>query len=85
VCFNASYAFENLLSKKPRSIILTSGTLSPLDVFAQEIGVAFKYKLVNSHVINKDQILVNVLKAGFDPKTEFSSTFEQRERPSQII
>jgi Rad3-related DNA helicase len=85
VCFNASYAFENLLSKKPRSIILTSGTLSRLDVFTQEIGVTFKYKLVNSHVINKHQIIVNVLKAGFDPKTEFSSSFELRETPSQVI
>ncbi len=85
MCFNASYAFETLLSKKPRSIILTSGTLSPLDVFAQEIGVNFMYKLVNSHVINKDQILVNILKAGFDPLIEFSSSYELRERPSQII
>jgi len=33
VCFSAKYAFDNLLSKKPRSLILTSGTLSPLVVF----------------------------------------------------
>ncbi len=52
ICFNASYAFEDLLKKKIRSIILTSGTLSPLEVFAKEIGVDFKYKLVNSHVID---------------------------------
>jgi len=34
ICFSASYAFEDLLKKKPKSIILTSGTLSPLEVFA---------------------------------------------------
>lgn len=66
ICFNSAYPFEMLLEKKPRSLILTSGTLSPLDVFAKEIGVDFKYKLVNSHVINKEQILINVLKSGFD-------------------
>ncbi len=33
ICFSSSYAFKELLSKKPHSIILTSGTLSPLDTF----------------------------------------------------
>ena len=52
ICFNPAFAFHELLSKKPRSIILTSGTLSPLDTFEEEIGIPFKFKLVNSHVIN---------------------------------
>jgi len=53
ICFSSSYAFTEILSKKPHSIILTSGTLSPLDTFEQEIGLSFKYKLVNTHVIDK--------------------------------
>ncbi len=32
-CFNASIGMKSIASLKPRSIILTSGTLSPMDSF----------------------------------------------------
>lgn len=38
--------------RPPRSILMTSGTLSPMEVFESEIGIAFKHKLVNGHVID---------------------------------
>ena len=51
-CFNPGIIFRNLLEKyHVRSIILTSGTLSPLDVLEKELQIEFKYKLVNPHVI----------------------------------
>jgi Rad3-related DNA helicase len=39
---------------KPRSVILTSGTLTPMDSFEKELQVNFKYKLENKHVIDMD-------------------------------
>jgi Rad3-related DNA helicase len=36
-------------------------------------------------VINKDQILINVLKTGFEPTTQFSSAYEERESSKQVM
>jgi len=41
ICLNPSYIFRQLASKKPRSIILTSGTLAPMDSFADELRTSF--------------------------------------------
>ena len=38
-----------------RSILLTSGTLSPLDSFAHELGLDFPVRLENPHVISREQ------------------------------
>jgi hypothetical protein len=38
------------------SIILTSGTLSPLDSFAQELALPFPVRLENPHVIDPSQV-----------------------------
>ena len=32
-CLNASFTFQRLMNEKPRSIILCSGTLGPLDIW----------------------------------------------------
>ena len=39
-----------------RSIILTSGTLSPMTSFASELGVNFPIQLEANHVIHKSQV-----------------------------
>lgn len=41
ICLNPSYIFRQLAVKKPRSIILTSGTLSPMDSFSEELRTNF--------------------------------------------
>ena len=38
------------------SIVLTSGTLSPLGSFASELGVNFPVQLETNHVINISQV-----------------------------
>lgn len=47
-----------------RSILLTSGTLSPLSSFAAELGVGFPHRLENPHVISPSQIWVGVVPVG---------------------
>lgn len=45
------------LRKLPlRSVLLTSGTLSPLDSFAHELQLGFKFTLENPHVIAPSQV-----------------------------
>lgn len=51
-CFNAAFEMRTIQSLGPRSIILTSGTLSPMDSFQAEMGVKFQMQLENPHVIN---------------------------------
>ena len=42
----------------------------------------FAHKLVNTHVIDSQQILISILKHG--QGVPFSSSFEDREKPTQI-
>jgi regulator of telomere elongation helicase 1 len=47
-----------------RSILLASGTLSPMDSFASELMLKFPVRLENTHVISAQQIWAGVLTAG---------------------
>ena len=46
---------RSLESLKVRCILLTSGTLSPMDSFAQELQLDFPISLENPHVIAETQ------------------------------
>uniref|UniRef100_A0A7S2RVG0 Regulator of telomere elongation helicase 1 homolog n=1 Tax=Mucochytrium quahogii TaxID=96639 RepID=A0A7S2RVG0_9STRA len=60
-CLNPAVAFRSL-AERCRSVILTSGTLSPINSFAWELGVPFKHCLEASHVINvKEQLWAGVV------------------------
>ncbi|WVZ69869.1 hypothetical protein U9M48_018591 [Paspalum notatum var. saurae] len=63
-CFNPGLAMEEFLKLGVRSIILTSGTLSPLESLAMELNLEFPIRLENPHVICPDQIWVGVVPVG---------------------
>ena len=63
-CFSSGVAMKGLIEKGCRSVVLTSGTLSPLDSFAAELGIEFEHRLENPHVIQPDQIFVGVVPKG---------------------
>jgi len=50
-CMNPSISFAPLAAAS-RCVILTSGTLSPMDSFESELGVSFPLRLEANHVIN---------------------------------
>ncbi|KAK6473236.1 Fanconi anemia group J protein-like protein [Huso huso] len=62
-CLNPAVAFSDL-SGTVRTIVLTSGTLSPMGSFSSELGVKFSIQLEASHVINKSQVWVGTIGAG---------------------
>jgi regulator of telomere elongation helicase 1 len=65
-CFDSSLSMKELLQLGVRSIIVTSGTLSPLSSYAAELGVPFPVQLSNPHILPhpEKQIHVRVLENG---------------------
>ncbi|XP_058033911.1 regulator of telomere elongation helicase 1 isoform X3 [Ahaetulla prasina] len=76
-CFSPGYSMQELVRQGVRTIILTSGTLSPLSSFAMEMQIPFPVHLENPHVIDKHQICVGVIPKGPDGGL-LSSTYEKR-------
>ena len=61
-CFNAGIAFSQIQSLQPRSIILTSGTLTPFNSFQSELKLSFPHTLENPHVIKPEQVYISLVK-----------------------
>ncbi|XP_029468516.1 Fanconi anemia group J protein isoform X2 [Rhinatrema bivittatum] len=76
-CLNPAVAFSEL-SGKVRTIVLTSGTLSPMESFSSELGVKFTIQLEANHVINKSQVWVGTIGAGPQGR-RLCATYKQTE------
>ncbi|KAF3450771.1 hypothetical protein FNV43_RR06860 [Rhamnella rubrinervis] len=77
-CFNPGIAMEEFHKLDVGSIILTSGTLSPMDSFAQELKLEFPVQLENPHVITANQIWAGVVPAG-PSGCSFNSSYRSRD------
>ncbi|XP_034029355.1 regulator of telomere elongation helicase 1 [Thalassophryne amazonica] len=82
-CFSPGFSMQDLVGQGVRSIILTSGTLSPLSSFTSEMRISFPVRLENSHVIERDQIFVGVIDRGPDGVL-LSSAFDRRFVPENM-
>ncbi|XP_034556652.1 Fanconi anemia group J protein isoform X2 [Notolabrus celidotus] len=76
-CLNPAVAFSDL-SGSVHSIVLTSGTLSPMGSFSSELGVKFTIQLEANHVINKSQVWVGTVGAGPQGR-QLRATFQHAE------
>ena len=54
ICMSPAVAFQDM--KVCHSILLTSGTLSPLETFASELNAEFAQRLEAAHVIEPNQV-----------------------------
>lgn len=61
-CLNPAVAFSQFDSA--HSVILTSGTLSPMLSFSSELGLSFPIQLEASHVISDSQVWVGTVGSG---------------------
>ncbi|KAK9281409.1 hypothetical protein L1049_004310 [Liquidambar formosana] len=77
-CFNPGIAMEEFYKLGVGSIILTSGTLSPLDSFAQELKLEFPVRLENPHVISQNQMWAGVVPSG-PSGCSFNSSYRNRD------
>ncbi|XP_061486921.1 regulator of telomere elongation helicase 1 isoform X2 [Rhineura floridana] len=76
-CFSPGYSMHELVRQGVRTIILTSGTLSPVSSFTMEMQIPFQVCLENPHVIDKHQIWVGIIPKGPDGGL-LSSNYEKR-------
>ncbi|XP_056362845.1 Fanconi anemia group J protein isoform X1 [Oenanthe melanoleuca] len=75
-CLNPAVAFSDL--NEVRTIVLTSGTLSPMDSFSSELGVKFSIQLEANHVIRNSQVWVGTVGAGPNGR-KLCATFQHTE------
>ena len=52
-CFNPGFGFKDIISSGAQTIIISSGTLSPMESMETELKCNFPLKLENKHVIDK--------------------------------
>ena len=60
-CLNPGLGFKQIAEQGTRSIILTTGTLKPLDTVESQLQVKFDHKLENEHVIDGSQVEMHVI------------------------
>ncbi|VDM74535.1 unnamed protein product [Strongylus vulgaris] len=60
-CFTSAIAMRSLKMNGVRTVIVTSGTLSPLENFTKNIGLDFGSTLENEHAAKGDQVIAAVL------------------------
>ncbi|XP_036926063.1 Fanconi anemia group J protein [Sturnira hondurensis] len=76
-CLNPAVAFSDI-NGKVWTIVLTSGTLSPMKSFSSELGVTFTIQLEANHIINNSQVWVGTIGSG--PKgRSLCATFQHTE------
>jgi regulator of telomere elongation helicase 1 len=63
-CFTPGVVMTALQREGVRSIVLTSGTLSPMNSFAHELKLPFPVRLENPHVISPGQVWGGVVPVG---------------------
>ncbi|CAH1774290.1 unnamed protein product [Owenia fusiformis] len=76
-CFSPGHTMEDLKAHNVKSIILTSGTLAPLESFKTEMRIQFDVQLENPHVIKQHQVYIGSVCKGPDG-TLLNSSYETR-------
>ncbi|OQR81918.1 hypothetical protein THRCLA_11287, partial [Thraustotheca clavata] len=77
-CLHAGVAFSDITSNV-RSVILTSGTLSPMTSFAGELGTTFPITLEANHVVDlKKQVFIGSLMTGPN-RVDLSATYSNQQ------
>ncbi|KAK8866713.1 hypothetical protein M9Y10_009680 [Tritrichomonas musculus] len=74
ICLTPSIVFK-CVSREVHSVILASGTLSPLSTFSSELGTSFPIQLSANHIIDKDQVESYIITHGQDG-SPFISTYQ---------
>ncbi|EDO08439.1 Helicase C-terminal domain family protein [Babesia bovis T2Bo] len=86
-CMQSTPSFLGLQNAGVRSVILTSGTLSPLADLANSIGgdkVRFEYQLSSSHIVPVSNLCPRVITGGDVDGSILSSDYNNRSTPSYI-
>ncbi|EAS06738.2 DNA repair helicase (Rad3) (macronuclear) [Tetrahymena thermophila SB210] len=83
-CLDPSVAFQNILNEGPYSIMLTSGTLHPMNSWESELNIKFDVKLATSHIINIQKSVVGGVVKNGPNKMEMNFSFNNRQNGIKI-
>lgn len=78
-------AYFSTVADEVNSVILSSGTLSPLNQMACELGTPFKVQLTASHIISSRQLEIFTVGQGMDNKIELLGTYKNMEANREKI
>lgn len=71
------FRIQNIVNQDIRSLILTSGTLSPFQPIINELQIPVPITLSNSHVIKRFQVHAEIAEVGVK-NTPMDGRFENR-------
>jgi len=77
-CFSCSVAMNDLQKHEVHSVIITSGTLSPMNSTAEAFGVPFPVVLENRHVIDPSRQLFGALLSQGPNEVSLDAAFSHR-------
>eukprot|EP00435_Cladocopium_sp_Y103_P062667 s753_g24.t1 len=77
-CFSCSVAMKDLQKHEVHSVIITSGTLSPMNSTAEAFGVPFPVILENRHVIDPSRQLFGALLSQGPNEVSLDAAFSHR-------
>jgi regulator of telomere elongation helicase 1 len=83
-CFNPGFGFKDIIDAKPNSVIITSGTLSPIEGVESELKCNFNIKLENKHVIDTCQVNFAILTNSVRRKIPFRFDINSRNNLEMI-
>ncbi|TMW65928.1 hypothetical protein Poli38472_003693 [Pythium oligandrum] len=83
-CFHPGVSFEEIAANNVYNIVLTSGTLSPLETTIKELGIEFPVRLENNHVIDAEQVWVGVVGKGVTGK-RLNSSYNFRSTEEYLV
>ncbi|TGZ46291.1 hypothetical protein CRM22_011125 [Opisthorchis felineus] len=79
-CLSPGRAMQDLIKERVRCVILTSGTLYPIEPIQSELHMNFPISLQNPHVIKPEQVRLAVITRGKDG-IALNSSYATREKP----
>ncbi|CAF0756572.1 unnamed protein product [Rotaria sp. Silwood1] len=80
-CLSPGFAMRQLCMQNTRSILLTSGTLSPIDSFKTQLAIPFDIIIQNDHIIEKNQLFAAILPRAAGNKHILTSVYRTRQNP----
>ena len=84
LCLEPRIAFDQILSENPRTVILTSGTLSPLKGTAERLGLKDPFLQSYPTIIPEENILILSISRGLNKKT-LTTRFELRKDKETLL
>ena len=81
-CFSPKLCFEQIMAEVPHSIVLASGTLSPMENLETEFGIGFAVKREFPHVIKDSQVVISAV-SEFGGET-FDFSYAKRDNPAML-